>query len=117
MLGYASFAADESELLMQLPSTMRLDIAVDVNYEIVSKVPLFQVWSVSSRFALFSPGRFAPGRSPGKKFLISFIQGCDRQMIFDMLKRLRSVVYLPNDYVCKKVRSRENQTGEGVCVS
>lgn len=24
-------------------------------------------------------------------------------MIFDMLKRLRSVVYLPNDYVCKKV--------------
>lgn len=32
-------------------------------------------------------------------------QGCDRQMIFDMLKRLRSVVYLPNDYVCKKVPS------------
>lgn len=26
-------------------------------------------------------------------------------MIFDMLKRLRSVVYLPNDYVCKKVPS------------
>ncbi|XP_053126495.1 cyclic nucleotide-gated cation channel beta-1 isoform X2 [Hemicordylus capensis] len=61
---------DDSELLKQLPDTMRLDIAVDVNYEIVSKVPLFQ--------------------------------GCDRQMIFDMLKRLRSVVYLPNDYVCKK---------------
>ena len=33
-------------------------------------------------------------------------QGCDRQMIFDMLKRLRSVVYLPNDYVCKKVSGR-----------
>lgn len=25
-------------------------------------------------------------------------------MIFDMLKSLRSVVYLPGDYVCKKVR-------------
>ncbi|XP_063168993.1 cyclic nucleotide-gated cation channel beta-1-like [Candoia aspera] len=61
---------DESELLMQLPEKMKLDIAIDVNYRIVSKVPLFQ--------------------------------GCDRQMIFDMLKRLRSVVYLPNDYVCKK---------------
>ncbi|XP_042294565.1 cyclic nucleotide-gated cation channel beta-1 isoform X2 [Sceloporus undulatus] len=61
---------DESELMMQLPEKMRLDIAIDVNYGIVSKVPLFQ--------------------------------GCDRQMIFDMLKRLRSVVYLPNDYVCKK---------------
>ncbi|XP_072790624.1 LOW QUALITY PROTEIN: cyclic nucleotide-gated channel beta-1 [Taeniopygia guttata] len=61
---------DESELLVQLPDKMRLDIAIDVNYNIVSKVALFQ--------------------------------GCDRQMIFDMLKRLKSVVYLPNDYVCKK---------------
>uniref|UniRef100_A0A8C4VXS2 Cyclic nucleotide-binding domain-containing protein n=1 Tax=Gopherus evgoodei TaxID=1825980 RepID=A0A8C4VXS2_9SAUR len=61
---------DESELMVQLPDKMRLDIAIDVNYNIVSKVALFQ--------------------------------GCDRQMIFDMLKRLRSVVYLPNDYVCKK---------------
>ncbi|XP_074769841.1 cyclic nucleotide-gated channel beta-1 isoform X2 [Athene noctua] len=61
---------DELELLVQLPDKMRLDIAIDVNYNIVSKVALFQ--------------------------------GCDRQMIFDMLKRLRSVVYLPSDYVCKK---------------
>ncbi|KFP02691.1 Cyclic nucleotide-gated cation channel beta-1, partial [Calypte anna] len=61
---------DESELLVQLPDKMRLDIAIEVNYNIVSKVALFQ--------------------------------GCDRQMIFDMLKRLKSVVYLPNDYVCKK---------------
>uniref|UniRef100_A0A8C2SBL8 Cyclic nucleotide-binding domain-containing protein n=1 Tax=Capra hircus TaxID=9925 RepID=A0A8C2SBL8_CAPHI len=61
---------DESELMVQLPDKMRLDLAIDVNYSIVSKVALFQ--------------------------------GCDRQMIFDMLKRLRSVVYLPNDYVCKK---------------
>ncbi|KAG8437294.1 hypothetical protein GDO86_008122 [Hymenochirus boettgeri] len=61
---------DESELMVQLPDKMRLDLAIDVNYSIVSKVALFQ--------------------------------GCDRQMIYDMLKRLRSVVYLPGDYVCKK---------------
>ncbi|XP_040265918.1 cyclic nucleotide-gated cation channel beta-1 [Bufo bufo] len=61
---------DESELMVQLPDKMRLDLAIDVNYNIVSKVGLFQ--------------------------------GCDRQMIYDMLKRLRSVVYLPGDYVCKK---------------
>ncbi|XP_073799098.1 cyclic nucleotide-gated channel beta-1-like isoform X2 [Danio rerio] len=61
---------DEQELLDQLPDKMKLDIAVDVSYSIISKVPLFQ--------------------------------GCDRQMIFDMLKRLKSVVYLPGDYVCKK---------------
>uniref|UniRef100_A0AAY4DXC2 Cyclic nucleotide-binding domain-containing protein n=1 Tax=Denticeps clupeoides TaxID=299321 RepID=A0AAY4DXC2_9TELE len=61
---------DEQELLIHLPDKMRMDIAVDVNYSIVSKVALFQ--------------------------------GCDRQMIFDMLKSLRSVVYLPGDYVCKK---------------
>ncbi|GLD55677.1 cyclic nucleotide-gated cation channel beta-1, partial [Lates japonicus] len=33
---------DEQELLIQLPTKMRLDIAVDVNYAIVSKVALFQ---------------------------------------------------------------------------
>ncbi|XP_062247622.1 cyclic nucleotide-gated cation channel beta-3 isoform X2 [Platichthys flesus] len=61
---------DEQELLVQLPTKMRMDIAVDVNYAIVSKVALFQ--------------------------------GCDRQMVFDMLTRLKSVVYLPGDFVCKK---------------
>uniref|UniRef100_A0A3Q2Q2B4 Cyclic nucleotide gated channel subunit beta 1a n=1 Tax=Fundulus heteroclitus TaxID=8078 RepID=A0A3Q2Q2B4_FUNHE len=61
---------DEQELLIQLPTKMRLDIAVDVNYSIVSKVALFQ--------------------------------GCDRQMVFDLLTRLKSVVYLPGDFVCKK---------------
>ncbi|XP_078256659.1 uncharacterized protein LOC144594268 [Rhinoraja longicauda] len=61
---------DESELLVQLPDKMRLDIAIDINLSIVSKVALFQ--------------------------------GCDRQMVYDMLKRLKSVVYLPGDYVCKK---------------
>lgn len=38
---------DESELLVQLPDKMRLDIAIDVNYDIVSKVALFQVSSAA----------------------------------------------------------------------
>ncbi|KAF3832074.1 hypothetical protein F7725_025739 [Dissostichus mawsoni] len=62
---------DEQELLVQLPVKMRLDIAVDVNYAIISKVALFQ--------------------------------GCDRQMMFDLLTRLKSVVYLPGDFVCVKM--------------
>lgn len=36
-------SADESELMVQLPDKMRLDLAIDVNYDIVSKVALFQV--------------------------------------------------------------------------
>lgn len=35
--------ADETELMVQLPDKMRLDLAIDVNYDIVSKVALFQV--------------------------------------------------------------------------
>lgn len=38
---------DELELLVQLPDKMRLDIAIDVNYNIVSKVALFQVRSAA----------------------------------------------------------------------
>ncbi|XP_009986170.1 PREDICTED: cyclic nucleotide-gated cation channel beta-1-like, partial [Tauraco erythrolophus] len=59
----------EIQALRGLPKASS-NLALNVNYNIVSKVALFQ--------------------------------GCDRQMIFDMLKRLRSVVYLPNDFVCKK---------------
>ncbi|KAI1243490.1 hypothetical protein IHE44_0001115, partial [Lamprotornis superbus] len=29
-------------------------------------------------------------------------KGCDTQMIYDMLLRLKSIVYLPGDFVCKK---------------
>lgn len=47
---------DESELLVQLPDKMRLDIAIDVNYNIVSKVALFQVpWQRVSCPALCLP--------------------------------------------------------------
>lgn len=46
--------ADEQELLMQLPTKMRLDIAVDVNYAIVSKVALFQVGHITRQSELIA---------------------------------------------------------------
>ncbi|KAI6075031.1 Cyclic nucleotide-gated cation channel beta-3 [Aix galericulata] len=33
---------------------------------------------------------------------VNFAIGCDTQMIYDMLLRLKSIVYLPGDFVCKK---------------
>ncbi|XP_054841460.1 cyclic nucleotide-gated cation channel beta-3 [Eublepharis macularius] len=33
---------------------------------------------------------------------VDLFKGCDTQMICDMLLRLKSIVYLPGDYVCKK---------------
>ncbi|XP_074433485.1 cyclic nucleotide-gated channel beta-3 [Larus michahellis] len=33
---------------------------------------------------------------------VDLFKGCDTQMIYDMLLRLKSIVYLPGDYVCKK---------------
>uniref|UniRef100_U3JR98 Cyclic nucleotide gated channel subunit beta 3 n=1 Tax=Ficedula albicollis TaxID=59894 RepID=U3JR98_FICAL len=34
---------------------------------------------------------------------VELFKGCDTQMIYDMLIRLKSIVYLPGDFVCKKV--------------
>lgn len=31
------------------------------------------------------------------------LQGCDQQMLVDMLLRLKSIIYLPGDFVVKKV--------------
>lgn len=61
--------ADESELLMQLPEKMKLDIAIDVNYSIVSKVPLFQVLPADSRLLFLS---WPEEQSPS---LLSFLWG------------------------------------------
>ncbi|XP_032861787.2 cyclic nucleotide-gated cation channel beta-3 isoform X2 [Tyto alba] len=33
---------------------------------------------------------------------VDLFKGCDTQMIHDMLLRLKSIVYLPGDFVCKK---------------
>ncbi|CAH2285528.1 cyclic nucleotide-gated cation channel beta-3 [Pelobates cultripes] len=33
---------------------------------------------------------------------VELFKGCDSQMIHDLLLRLKSIVYLPGDYVCKK---------------
>ncbi|XP_004393822.1 PREDICTED: cyclic nucleotide-gated cation channel beta-3 [Odobenus rosmarus divergens] len=33
---------------------------------------------------------------------VELFKGCDTQMIYDMLLRLKSTVYLPGDFVCKK---------------
>ncbi|NXG44055.1 CNGB3 protein, partial [Psilopogon haemacephalus] len=71
---------DESELLEQMPIKMQLAIAIDVNFAIVNKVDLFKASSLAGECR----------------------NGCDTQMIYDMLLRLKSIVYLPGDFVCKK---------------
>ncbi|XP_012372788.1 cyclic nucleotide-gated cation channel beta-3 [Octodon degus] len=67
---YSQRILNESDLLEKLPTTMQLALAIDMNFNIISKVDLFK--------------------------------GCDTQMIYDMLLRLKSVIYLPGDFVCKK---------------
>ncbi|NWW07178.1 CNGB3 protein, partial [Oreocharis arfaki] len=76
---------DESELLEQMPTKMQLAVAIDVNFAIVNKVDLFKASSFTGECGI-------PYRN----------LGCDTQMIYDMLLRLKSIVYLPGDFVCKK---------------
>ncbi|XP_077019339.1 cyclic nucleotide-gated channel beta-3 [Tamandua tetradactyla] len=33
---------------------------------------------------------------------VDLFKGCDTQMIYDMLLRLKSILYLPGDFICKK---------------
>ncbi|KAL6059749.1 hypothetical protein STEG23_009671, partial [Scotinomys teguina] len=71
---------DESSLLENLPTAMQLSLAIDTNFSIINKVELF--------------------KSLGKGKYISI--GCDTQMIYDLLLRLKSTIYLPGDFVCQK---------------
>ncbi|KAM5281055.1 cyclic nucleotide-gated channel beta-3 [Ctenodactylus gundi] len=67
---YSQRMLDESDLLNNLPATMRLALAIDMNLGIISNIELFK--------------------------------GCDNQLIYDMLLKLKSTIYLPGDFVCKK---------------
>ncbi|KAK2528675.1 Cngb3 [Columba livia] len=80
---------DESELLEQMPTKMQLAIAIDVNFAIVNKVDLFKASSFT-------------GECRNEWYSLDRNLGCDTQMIYDMLLRLKSIVYLPGDFVCKK---------------
>lgn len=64
--------ADESELMVQLPDKMRLDLAIDVNYSIVSKVALFQVWP-AQRPTLRTLEGLEP--TPSSKWLLPLLSG------------------------------------------
>uniref|UniRef100_A0A8D3CM62 Cyclic nucleotide-binding domain-containing protein n=1 Tax=Scophthalmus maximus TaxID=52904 RepID=A0A8D3CM62_SCOMX len=63
---------DESELLDKMPLVMKTAIAVDINLATFQKIDLFKV------------------RRQGS------------QMLVDMLLRLKSIIYLPGDFVVKK---------------
>ena len=88
--------SDESELLDKMPLVMRTAIAVDINLATFQKIDLFKV----------APQRL--GHTPAvpvqlRLTHVRFPQGCDQQMLVDMLLRLKSIVYLPGDFVVKKV--------------
>uniref|UniRef100_A0A8C6TC73 Ion transport domain-containing protein n=1 Tax=Neogobius melanostomus TaxID=47308 RepID=A0A8C6TC73_9GOBI len=48
-----------------------------------------------------------------KTAIIDLFKGCDQQMLVDMLLRLKSIIYLPGDFVVKKVSSVTDGAGDG----
>jgi len=79
---------------------MRTAIAVDVNLATFQKIDLFKVPAFEIKPLTWWQ------RDTGDwsvKSLWMFSQGCDQQMLVDMLLRLKSIIYLPGDFVVKKV--------------
>ncbi|XP_048867226.1 cyclic nucleotide-gated cation channel beta-3-like isoform X2 [Brienomyrus brachyistius] len=87
---------DESELLEQMPLVMRTAIAVDINLSTFQKIELFKVSNAKSPDPRQKPHTTIQCRN------LCLPQGCDNQMLVDMLLRLKSIIYLPGDFVCKK---------------
>ena len=94
-------SADESELLDKMPMVMRTAIAVDINMATFQKIVLFQVSNHRVLLAARPWSGLFSEHSPVPSYCL--FQGCDHQMLVDMLLRLKSIVYLPGDFVVKKV--------------
>ena len=93
--------SDESELLDKMPLVMRTAIAVDINLSTFQKIDLFKVPPSKDPTAHRTTGTMQFGHEI--KLLLICSQGCDQQMLVDMLLRLKSIIYLPGDFVVKKV--------------
>ncbi|GFO46757.1 cyclic nucleotide-gated cation channel beta-1 [Plakobranchus ocellatus] len=61
---------DERSLVSSLPRKLQTDLAINVHFNTLSKVQLFQ--------------------------------DCERNLLYDLVLKLRPILYLPGDYVCKK---------------
>ncbi|KAK2886256.1 hypothetical protein Q8A73_020202 [Channa argus] len=76
---------DESELLDKMPLVMRSAITVDINLTTFQKF-------------IFPSCKRKSNQSKTRCKL----DGCDQQMSVDVLLRLKSIIYLPGDFVMKK---------------
>ena len=95
------FSPDESELLDKMPLVMRTAIAVDINLSTFQKIDLFKVPLQDTTNTVKQA--YCSLDIKSIKCLFFSPQGCDQQMLVDMLLRLKSIVYLPGDFVVKKV--------------
>ena len=66
-----SISTDERSLVCYLPKKLQTDLAINVHFNTLSKVQLFQ--------------------------------DCERNLLYDLVLKLKPILYLPGDYVCKKV--------------
>ncbi|GFS06619.1 cyclic nucleotide-gated cation channel beta-1 [Elysia marginata] len=67
---------DERSLVSALPRKLQTDLAINVHFNTLSKVQLFQ--------------------------------DCERNLLYDLVLKLRPILYLPGDYICQKVQNELN---------
>ncbi|KAH9509574.1 cyclic nucleotide gated channel beta 1 [Bulinus truncatus] len=61
---------DERSLVVSLPKKLQTDLAINVHFNTLSKVQLFQ--------------------------------DCERNLLYDLVLKLKPILYLPGDYICQK---------------
>ncbi|XP_064623233.1 cyclic nucleotide-gated cation channel beta-3-like isoform X2 [Lineus longissimus] len=61
---------NENSLIDALPKKMKTDLAINVHFQTLTKVQLFQ--------------------------------DCDKTLLYDLILKLKPVLYLPGDYICRK---------------
>ncbi|GFS00676.1 cyclic nucleotide-gated cation channel [Elysia marginata] len=69
-IGACSATLDERSLVSSLPKKLQADLAINVHFNTLSKVRLFQ--------------------------------DCERNLLYDLVLKLKPILFLPGDYICRK---------------
>ena len=102
-------SADEQLALKALPKKMKADLAIHVHLDTLSKVTLFQVHMYVCMYVCMCVCTYVLYTHVytymHKCTILSpaSTQDCEKTLLRELVLKLRPCLFVPNDYICKKV--------------
>lgn len=105
-------ATDENELVDTLPVKMKADLAIHIHLDTLSRVSLFRV-SQAKLIVYFGYNYLSIQICTTCYMVVAFFvyfQDCDKSLLYELVLKLRPLLFVPGDLICRKVHIQAHVT-------